>query len=134
MLIVTRLRSTSRVFGFQTFLNDSLLKMAYGFLCELNNFFNLIISYYDYSDKVLRLQNVKLFSRQNCIGILYWLLSWILRQGNTISRLILLHRTALAMDSFSDDPFFGIIYDVYQCSMQTLLSAYSFCGEATIEI
>ena len=44
-------------------------------MCELNNCFYLI-SYYDYFDKLLRLENVKLFSRQdnildNTILILY---------------------------------------------------------------
>ena len=36
-------------------------------MCELNNFFFNLISYYDYFNKLLRLQNVKLFSRQDKI-------------------------------------------------------------------
>ena len=36
-------------------------------MCELNNCFYLIISYYDYFDKLLRLENVQLFSRQDSL-------------------------------------------------------------------
>ena len=43
---------------------------------ELNNCFYLIISYYDYFDKLLRLENVQLFSRQG--KILYILVTTIL--------------------------------------------------------
>ena len=35
-------------------------------MCQLNNCFDLI-SYYDYFNKLLRLENVKLFSRQDKI-------------------------------------------------------------------
>ena len=35
-------------------------------MCELNNCFYLI-SYYDYFDNLLRLENVKLFSRQDSL-------------------------------------------------------------------
>ena len=65
---------------------------------------------FDYFDKLLRLQNVVIFKTtrfftfltpqswyciENCMQILYRLLSWILRQDDTISRLILLYRAAL---------------------------------------
>ena len=36
-------------------------------MCELKNCFYLI-SYYDHFDKLLRLENVKLFSRQDSIN------------------------------------------------------------------